>query len=69
MDKIKISDKTNAISEHESDRKEEVELSLRDRIISLRSEGVPLKTIARDFNMGIGELQLLIQIPDVNKKT
>ncbi len=45
------------------------ELTLREKVIKLRSEGVPLKTIAKELDMGMGELQLLIQLPDTTKKT
>lgn len=48
---------------------DEQAMTLREKVIKRRSEGVPLKAIAKEFDMGIGELQLLIQLPDVTKKT
>ncbi|MBF4691756.1 DUF6115 domain-containing protein [Fusibacter ferrireducens] len=43
--------------------------TLREKVVKLRSEGLSLKAIAKELDMGIGELQLLIQLPDVTKKT
>ncbi len=44
-------------------------LTLRNKVLQLRSEGLSLKAIAKELDIGMGELQLLIQLPDVTKKT
>ncbi|WP_175438455.1 DUF6115 domain-containing protein [Fusibacter sp. 3D3] len=46
----------------------ESEITLRDQVVKRRSEGASLKAIAKELNIGMGELQLLIQLPDVTKK-
>ncbi len=40
------------------------ELDVRSKVIELRSQGMSLKNIARELHIGMGEVQLLIQLPN-----
>lgn len=82
IDHIAIHKAKMDLSKNEIEQKKQLELikqaslidcksdeTLREKVVNLRSEGLSLKAIAKELDIGIGELQLLIQLPDVTKKT
>jgi TolA-binding protein len=58
MTEIKSQKKDNQIYEVIQDEK----LDKRSEIIKLRSLGIPIAQIAKDLNMGVGEVQLLLRL-------